>query len=91
MRNENNPSYGSGRQLKRNSKINLKTYENENPGPSWSSTNAIHVLDCSSKQPRKGARELKVNFSAKDIRLEISQRTEAAEKNNAILGDQCKD
>ena len=69
-------------------KTSQKTYENEDPSPSWFSTNAIHVLDCGSKQPRKSSRELKVNFSANLIRVEISQHTEAAEKNNAILDDQ---
>ena len=37
---------------------NIQTYQDEDPGPSWLSTNAIHFLDCGSKQPRKSAREL---------------------------------
>jgi hypothetical protein len=44
-----------------------KTYENENPGPSRPSTNAMHLPDCSSKQTRESARELGVNFSAKHL------------------------
>ena len=48
-----------------------RTYKSEDPGPSRSSTNAIHVFDGGSKQPRKSACELNVNFSAKDIQLEM--------------------
>ena len=59
-RTVNNPSYteviedGIVRIVMRS-----KTYENENPSPSWSSTNAIHVLDCCRKQPGKRAGELR--------------------------------
>jgi hypothetical protein len=64
-----------------------ETYKNEDPSPSWSSTNPIHVLDSGSKQPRKGARELMMNLSVKKLSLnsKISQHTEAAEKKRAIL------
>ena len=87
---ENNPSYLRGWRLQKKKK-HSKTYQNEDPWPSWSSTDAIHVLNCGSKQPRKGARELRGNFSADDISLKNPQRTETAEKYRAILGGQCKD
>ena len=56
-RAENNPSYMEVEHCNKMKNIS-KTYENEDPGPSRPSTNAIHVLDCGRKQPGESAREL---------------------------------
>ena len=57
-RAENNPSYMEAIDHDNEMTDNPKTYENEDPGPSRPSTNAIHVLDCGRKQPGESARQL---------------------------------
>ena len=45
-----------------------KIYKNEDPGPSRSSSNPIHFLDCSSKQPGKCTGELERSSVSKTFR-----------------------